>query len=259
MRRLLLLPTPDPRRADCEIRIDCTNYTKAAAPGMTRFYGRTQRLTRAGSAVIAAAVVDCSGMAVDRLQRAFGKLGEADVDQMARKDLPRAGRLLSASVGDDGRVALRVLVSDPTAAAKAVGTVYSGLLVDLAGDEVDGISLVDTPYGFTKGLGAGGARMIAKIFARGGFAVKKPVAVYTKKYLKLQKAVARAARAAQGTTPPVSARAVITELKAASEDLASGGGDLAAKQARFDRALTAGTVEMLKGARSRIVPPWAGG
>ena len=179
MRRLLLLPTPDPRRADCEIRIDCTNYTKASASGMTRFYGRTQRLTRAGSAVIAAAVVDCSGMAVARLQRAFGKLGEADVDQMARKDLPRAGRLLSASVGDDGRVALRVLVSDPTAAAKAVGTVYSGLLVDLAGDEVDGISLVDTPYGFTKGLGDG-ARMIAKIFARGGLAVKKPVAIYTK-------------------------------------------------------------------------------
>jgi hypothetical protein len=113
------------------------------------------------------------------LQRAFGKLGEADVDQMARKDLPRAGRLLSASVGDDGRVALRVLVSDPTAAAKAVGAVYSGLLVDLAGDEVDGISLVDTPYGFTKALGDG-ARMIAKIFDSGGLAVKKPVAIYTK-------------------------------------------------------------------------------
>jgi hypothetical protein len=123
MRRLLLLPTPDPRRADCEIRIDCTNYTKATASGMTRYFGRTQRLTRAGSAVIAAARVDCSGAAVDRVKRAFQRIGEMPVDQMGRRDLPPGGRLLSAFVDDAGQVTARVLITDPVSVRKALGAV----------------------------------------------------------------------------------------------------------------------------------------
>jgi hypothetical protein len=256
MRRLLLLPTPDPQRADCEIRVSQTDYTKRAR--MTRHFGRTRRLVRAGASLIAEARVDCSGASVDRVKRAFEWLGEMPVDQMGRRDLPAGGRLLSAFVDDAGQVTARVLITDPVSVRKALGAVYSGVLVELAGDEVDQVSLVDSPAGFTK-RALGGA-MICKVFARkGGAEVKKPVAVYTKKFLKLQKAVARAARATQGTAPPSTAREVITELKAASEDLAGGGGDLAAKQARYDRAMTAGTVELLKRARSRIVPPWAGG
>jgi hypothetical protein len=203
-----------------------TNYvTKGSEMG--RHFGRTTRLTRAGTSVIAEAVIDCAGP-VDKLRRAFGRLGEADLNQMGRVDLPRAGRVLSATVGDDGRVTVKALITDAAAVTKAIGAVYSGLLIELADDEVDGVSLIDTPYGFAKGSGG---LVIAKVFARRGASeVKKPVAVYSKKFLKLRKRQRRAAlgerfgKAAVASAIAPSAQAAIAEIERAGEAYASGAG-----------------------------------
>jgi hypothetical protein len=54
------------------------------------------------------------------------------------------------------------------------------------------------------------------------------------------------------------ARAAIDGLNEAHEALEEPGGDRAAKQARWGRAEQAAQVEIIKQARQRITPPWAG-
>jgi hypothetical protein len=140
---------------------DTTRFTKGSA-GM-KFFGRTSRVERASDGLVVEATVKFAGIAPDRLRRAFRKIGDIAVDQMTRVDLPAAGRVLSAVVREDAGVAIRALITDAAAAAKALETIYSGLLVELAGDGIDQISLIDTPLGFAKAAGDG-TRLICKIF-----------------------------------------------------------------------------------------------
>jgi hypothetical protein len=113
-----------------------------------RFYGRTARLERQPHGTIITATIDCAGASPKALKRAFSRAHRVQLDQMMRKDMPAGGVILDADVADDGRVGLRAVITDPTAAAKALHAVYSGLLIELDGDEVEQISLVDSPSDF---------------------------------------------------------------------------------------------------------------
>jgi hypothetical protein len=54
------------------------------------------------------------------------------------------------------------------------------------------------------------------------------------------------------------ARAAIDGLNEAHDALEEAGGDRSAKEARWSRAQEAAQVEIVKQARQRVVPPWAG-
>jgi hypothetical protein len=123
-----------------------------------RFYGRTARLERQPHGAIITATIDCAGASPTALKRAFSRAHRVQLDQMMRKDMPAGGVILDADVGDDGRVGLRAVITDPTAAAKALHTVYSGLLIELDGDEVEQISLVDSPSDFVTKASGGAPR-----------------------------------------------------------------------------------------------------
>jgi hypothetical protein len=173
---------------------------------------------------------------------------------MARKDLPAGGVILDAEVAEDGRVGLRALITDPTAAAKALHAVYSGLLLELDGDEIDGISLIDAPGDFVT-KASGGAQVIAKIFTRKGVSKVEPVPVYTKKYLKLmrQQAVQEALRKAASPALPPAMEAAL-EARQAAEDMFKSSPSIETK-AVFARAHNRVVIEQLKYRRPIVGDP----
>jgi hypothetical protein len=163
--------------------IGLTTITKVSVAHMGRFYGRTSRIERQAHGMIINATVDCFGMSAKKLRKAFEKASRLQLDQMARKDLPSAGIVLDTDVGEDGRVGIRAVLTDPVAAAKAIAAVYTGLVIDVDDDGIDGISLVDAPADFVKTSGAG--QVIAKVFTREG-------ANSVKKAKKMKKALQKA-------------------------------------------------------------------
>jgi hypothetical protein len=219
-----------------------------------RFYGKTARLERQphGGTIISA-VIDCAAASPKALRRAFARADRVQLDQMARKDLPAGGVILDASVDDNGRVGLRALITDPTAAAKALHAVYSGLLVELDGDEIDGISLIDAPSDFVT-KASGGAQVIAKIFTRKGVSKVEPVPVYTKKYLRLmrQQAVQEVLRKATPALPPAMEAALRERQRA--EDMFKASPSIETK-AVFARAHNLVVLEQIKCGRPIVGDP----
>jgi hypothetical protein len=182
-----------------------------------RFFGKTARLERQPHGTIISAVIDCAGASPQVLKRAFRRAARRAVDQQMDKAQRQAGVLLDAEVAEDGRVGLRAVITDAAAAAKALHAVYSGLVVDLDGDEVEQISLVDNPIEFAKA--SGGAQVIAKIFTRKGVSKVEPVPVYTKKYLRLmqQQAVQEVLRKAATPALPPAMEAALQERQRAED------------------------------------------
>jgi hypothetical protein len=91
----------------------------------------------------------------------------------------------------------------------------------------------------------------------------KPVPVYSKKYLKLQRRAAVEALAKAASAPAIepSAQVCIDEIKAAQAAVDEPGGDRAAKAVRLQRAREAGQRELFKQSlrATPIVPAFAGG
>jgi hypothetical protein len=156
-----------------------------------------------------------------------------------------------------------MLITDATAAAKALRGVYPAILIETEDDEIETISLVDTPAEFLV-KGAGGAQVICKVFERGASKVK-PVPVYSKKWLKLKRKEAAALAmkmAAKGISVdeplrkagpaiPASAEAALAEWSDARKALVEGPGEPNLKRARLERAQQQVGIEMVKAVRSR--------
>jgi hypothetical protein len=224
-------------------------FTKAGGR-MSRYSGRVSRLQHAQGGLLVEATLP-GAVTVAALKRAERTAVNQNMDKSQRA----AGLLLTGQEAPGGRVAVSLLVTDEAAAAKALQGVYPAVVVAVEDGEVDEISLVDSPAEFLS-KGAAAAQVICKVFERGASNVRKPVPMYTKKYLKLQRKRAAAeleklargeALRKQAPAIPASAEAALAELKKAAEM----SGDASLRRVCVERAQQAVGVEMIKAIQSR--------
>jgi len=93
-----------------------------------RFFGRIER-QRHGTIIYA--TVDSAGVSPKKLRKALARVGDLQLGQMLRKDLPSAGALLESDVQADGRIGLRA-VKRIRLPRQAIEAVYSGIMIDVA-------------------------------------------------------------------------------------------------------------------------------
>lgn len=219
--------------------------------GVTRFYGRTSEIRKQRWGAFVRRALDCRGVPVATLRRAFANVDRHQLGQMTNADLKLAGSVLEAQVTEDGFVELLTVVVDPVAVKKVLERTYTGMLCAFDGDEVASINLIDSPAGFLEKRSS----VICKIYDGGRGLDDWKMAKQMSRENGLPRAVDHAAlkrvRPVREAPLPLSAQSAFAEIERTEAVLKSGVcGDRMAATAQNVRARQQIGAEFIKAIRS---------